>query len=178
MTRDETKMILMRIQTTYPNWKPQGDLSLTIDIWHEYLSEYPYQEILGAVKAFVLSDTSGFAPTVGQVVGKLHGMMKSIEPDLNGMEAWAMVSKAIRNGYYGAEEEFAKLPPMVQKAVGSPQNIRNWSQTELKSIDTVVMSQFLSTYKAECIRESEMSRIPSDMRLEMQEKMRLIEGEV
>ncbi len=178
MTRDETKMILMRIQTTYPNWKPQGDLSLTIDVWHEYLSEYSYQEILGAIKAFVLSDTSGFAPTVGQVVGKLHGMMKSIEPDLNGMEAWALVSKAIRNGYYGAEEEFAKLPPMVQKAVGSPQNIRNWSQTDLKSIDTVVMSQFLSTYKAECIRESEMSRIPSDMRLEMQEKARLIAGEV
>ena len=178
MTRDETKMILMRIQTTYPNWKPQGDLSLTIDVWHEYLSEYSYQEILGAVKAFSLSDTSGFAPTVGQVVGKLHGMMKNIEPDLNGMEAWALVSKAIRNGYYGAEDEFAKLPPMVQKAVGSPQNIRNWSQTDLKSIDTVVMSQFLSTYKAECIRESEIARIPSNMRLEMQEKIRLIEGEV
>ncbi len=176
MTRDETKMILMRIQTTYPNWKPQ-DLSLTIDLWHEYLEGYTYQEILGAVKAFVLSDTTGFPPTVGQVVGKLHSMVKSIEPELNGLEAWAMVSKAIRNGYYGAEQEFEKMPPLVQKAVGSPQNLRNWSQTDMKSIDTVVMSQFLSSYKAECIRETENDRIPNSLRVEMQERLRLTAGE-
>jgi hypothetical protein len=177
MTRDETKMILMRIQTTYPNWKPQGDLSLTIDVWHEYLEGYTYQEILGAVKAFVLTDITGFAPTVGQIVGKLHGMMKSIEPEINGLEAWAMVSKAIRNGYYGAEEEFEKLPPLVQKAVGSPQNLRNWSQTDMRSIETVVMSQFLSSYKAESIRASEYSKLPNNVKLEMQERLRLTAGE-
>lgn len=171
MTRDEVKMILMRIQTTYPNWKPQGDLSLVIDVWHEYLEAYTYQEILGAVKSYVLSDVSGFAPTVGQLVGKLHGMMKSIEPDVGALEAWSMVSKALRNGYYGAEQEFEKLPPLVQKAVGSPMNLRNWSQSDLKSIETVVMSQFLSAYKAECKREAEFSMIPDSLKLEMQERM-------
>ena len=163
MTRDEVKMILMRIQTTYPNWKPQSDLSLVIDVWHEYLEGYAYQEILGAVKAWVLSDTSGFAPTVGQLVGKLQGMMKSVEPALGGLEAWALVSKAIRNGYYGAEDEFAKLPPLVQKAVGSPMNLRNWSQSDMKAIETVVMSQFLSAYKAECVRANELSMIPPNL---------------
>ena len=175
MTRDEVKQILMRIQTTYPNWKPQGDLSLVIDVWHEYLEGYPYQEILGAVKAYVLSDTSGFAPTVGQIVGKLQGMMKTIEPDIGALEAWSKVSKALRNGYYGAEEEFNKLPPLVQKAVGSPMNLRNWSQSDLKSIETVVMSQFLSAYKTECKREAELSMIPNSVRIELQERM-MIEG--
>jgi hypothetical protein len=176
MTRDDTKKILMRIQTTYPNWKPQGDLSLVIDVWHEYLEAYTYQEILGAVKAYVLSDTSGFAPTVGQLVGKLHGMMKSIEPELGGLEAWSMVSKALRNGYYGAEEEYAKLPPLVQKAVGNPANLRNWSQSDLKSIETVIMSQFLNAYRAECSRANELAMIPDSLKLEMQERM-MIEGE-
>ena len=175
MTRDETKQILMRIQTTYPNWKPQGDLSLVIDVWHEYLEAYTYGEILGAVKAYVLSDVSGFAPTVGQLVGKLHGMMKAIEPDVGELEAWALVSKAIKNGWYGAEEEFEKLPPMVQKAVGTPANIRNWSQTEMKSIETVVMSQFLSAYKAECKRANELSKIPNNVKLELQNRM-MLEG--
>ena len=175
MTRDEVKMILMRIQTTYPNWKPQGDLSLVIDVWHEYLEAYTYPEILGAVKAYVLSDVSGFAPTVGQIVGKLHGMAKAIEPEIGALEAWSMVSKALRNGYYGAEEEFAKLPPLVQKAVGSPMNLRNWSQSDLKSIETVVMSQFLSAYKTECKRENELCMIPNSVKIEMQERM-MIEG--
>ena len=171
MTRDEVKQILMRIQTTYPNWKPQGDLSLVIDVWHEYLGPYTYQEILGAVKAYVLSDASGFAPTVGQIVGKLHQMVKTIEPDMSGLEAWSMVSKALRNGYYGAEAEYEKLPPLVQKAVGSPMNLRNWSQSDLKSIETVVMSQFLSAYKAECKREAEISMIPNNLRMELHERM-------
>ncbi len=175
MTRDETKQILMRIQTTYPNWKPQGDLSLVIDVWHEYLESYTYLEILGAVKAHVLSDTSGFAPTVGQIVGKLHGLMKSIEPDMGALEAWAMVSKALRNGYYGAEDEFAKLPPLVQKAVGSPMNLRNWSQSDLKSIETVVMSQFLSAYKTECKRENELSMIPDSVKIGIKQRL-MLEG--
>lgn len=170
MTRDEVKQILMRIQTTYPNWKPQGDLSLVIDVWHEYLEGFTYQDILGAVKAYVLSDTSGFAPTVGQLIGKLNAMLGNNESEMGALEAWAIVSKALRNGYYGAEEEFEKLPPLIQKAVGTPMNLRNWSQVDLKSIESVVMSQFISTYKTECKRAVEMAMIPKRVMLEVQNR--------
>ncbi len=173
MTRDETKQILMRIQTTYPNWKPQGDLSLVIDVWHEYLADFSYQDILCAVKSYVLSDTSGFAPSVGQVIGKIRSMTKV--DDMSDLEAWAMVSNALRNGYYGAETEFAKLPPLVQKAVGTPDNLRNWSQTDMKSIETVVMSQFLSTYKTVKKREEEVSWLPNLQALQMRDRVK-IEG--
>ena len=172
MTRDEVKQILMRIQTTYPNWKPQGDLSLVIDVWHEYLEGFTYQDILGAVKAYVLSDTSGFAPTVGQLIGKLRSMLNNNDSEMSALEAWAIVSKALRNGYYGAEEEFEKLPPLIQKAVGTPMNLRNWSQADLKSVESVVMSQFISSYKTECKRAVEMAMIPQSVLLEMQEKAR------
>lgn len=169
MTRDEVKQILIRIQTTYPNWKPQGDLSLVVDVWHEYLEGFSYKEILCAVKAYVMSDTSGFAPSVGQLVGKLH---KMIEQDkLTDLEAWAMVSKALRNGYYGAEEEYRKLPALVQKAVGSPDNLRNWATSDNKSVETVIMSQFLSAYKTECKRAEEIALIPSDVKMVLQQRM-------
>lgn len=174
MTRDETKQILMRIQTTYPNWKPQGDLSLVIDVWHEYLADFTYWEVLGSVKAYVLSDTSGFAPSVGQIVGKLQKMVQKEE--MTDLEAWALVSKALRNGYYGAEEEYAKLPPLVQKAVGSPMNIRNWATTDVKSIETVVMSQFLSAYKTECKRATEMAMIPDSVKIGLQQRMMIGDG--
>lgn len=39
---------------------------------------------------------------------------------LNELEAWSLVEKAIRNSIYNSQEEFSKLPPLVQKAVGSP----------------------------------------------------------
>ena len=171
MTRDEVKQILMRIQVTYPNWKPSGDISLVVDVWHEYLSRYTYHEILAAVKSYVMSDTSGFAPSVGQILTKLKVIT---EPEgISGLEAWGMVSKALRNGLYGSEQEFNKLPPMVKKAVGCPENLRNWAMTEEKALETVVMSQFLSTYKAVQKREKEVAMIPPELRVAMKERLAL-----
>lgn len=165
MTRDETKKIIRIIADSYPNYKP-SDISETIDVWSMMLEEYPYNQIAMALKAYILTDTSGFAPSIGQLVNKLT----SAEPQLNEMEAWSLVSKAIRNGYYGAEEEFAKLPEVVQKAVGNPANLRAWSHTDEQSIENVVQSNFLRTYRAVVKRESESAKLPDSLRLAMMEE--------
>lgn len=161
MTREETKKILRIMCSTYPNYKP-SDLSETIDIWQMVLSDYSYQQIATGLKAYILSDTTGFAPSVGQIVDKIKTIEQPVV--LNESEAWGMVSKAIRNGYYGAVEEFAKLPPLVQKAVGTPDNLRNWSQTNLESIETVIQSNFLRSYRVEAQRAGEISKMPSDIK--------------
>lgn len=162
MTRDETKKIIRIIADSYPNYRP-SDISETIDVWSMMLEEYPYNQIAMALKAYILTDTSGFAPSIGQLVNKLT----SAEPQLNEMEAWSLVSKAIRNGYYGAEEEFAKLPEVVQKAVGNPANLRAWSHTDEQSIENVVQSNFLRTYRVVVKRESENAKLPDSLRLAM-----------
>jgi hypothetical protein len=159
MTRDETKKIIRIIADSYPNYKP-SDISETIDVWSMMLEEYPYNQIAMALKAYILTDTSGFAPSIGQLVNKLT----SAEPQLNEMEAWSLVSKAIRNGYYGAEEEFAKLPEVVQKAVGNPANLRAWAHTDEQSIENVVQSNFLRTYRVVVKRESENAKLPDSLR--------------
>ena len=167
MTRDEVIKLLMMIQAAYPNYKPQ-DKTIAVNMWHEMLQDYDANVVSGALKAYIASDSSGFAPSIGQIIERINLITKEND-EMNSLEAWAMVSRAIRNGYYGAEEEFDKLPPLVQKAVGSAMNLRNWSQSDLKSIETVIMSQFLSSYKAEQKREEEMAKIPQgvkDMLLE------------
>ena len=80
------------------------------------------------------------------------------------MEAWALVSRAIRNGYYGAEKEFEKLPPLVQKAVGTPGQLRNWSQTDMESIENVVQSNFMRTYRTVVKSSQEIARMPENIR--------------
>ena len=134
-------------------------------MWHEMLQDYEADVIMAALKNYIRTDSSGFAPSVGQLLRPINIVSVSeSQGDQNPLEAWALVSKAIRNGYYGAEEEFAKLPELVQKAVGSPMNLRNWSQTDLKSIETVVMSQFLSSYKAEQKRAEDLKSIPDGIK--------------
>lgn len=165
MTRDETKRIIQIMCATYPNWKP-ADISNTVDAWHLMLEDYPYNQIAIALKAYVTSDASGFAPSVGQLIGKLNTITSTNEP--SELEAWAMVSKALRNGYYGAEEEFSKLPELVQKAVGNPSNLRQWSQTDVDSIENVIQSNFLRTYRNVVKRAEEVQKMPSDIKAMIQ----------
>lgn len=161
MTREEVKKIIMIMSASYPNYKPQ-DLTMTVDTWHMMLEDYAYNQVALALKAFVISDTKGFAPSVGQLIDKLQKISQPEE--LNEMQAWTLVSAALRNGYYGAEEEFYKLPPLVQKAIGAPAQLRNWSQTGMESIENVVQSNFLRTYRAVLQRELDVSRMPAEIK--------------
>lgn len=147
---------------SYPNYKP-ADMSETIDVWNMMLEDFSYQQVSLALKAYIMSDTSGFAPSIGQLVGKMQ--MISTPSELNEMEAWALVSKAIRNGYYGAETEFVKLPELVQKAVGQPSQLRQWAHSDMESLETVIQSNFIRTYRTVVKREKEVQRMPSDVRM-------------
>ena len=160
MTRDETVKIIRIMCDCYPNYKPTN-LSETVDVWNMMLEEYSYSQISTALKTYVHSDASGFAPSIGQLVDKLHEVQ--FPQELNEMEAWLLVSKALRNGTYGAVKEFNKLPPLVQKAVGSPDNLRNWAQTDSESIENVVQSNFMRTYRTVVNRAKEYQKMPKDI---------------
>ena len=162
MDREETKKILRIMVDSYPNYKP-SDMSETIDVWQMMLSDFTYNQVAMALKAYIMSDTSGFAPSIGQLVGKMQ--MISQPNELNEMEAWALVSKAIRNGFYGAESEFAKLPELVQKAVGQPSQLRQWAHSDMESIETVIQSNFIRTYRTVVKRENEVSRMPKEVQI-------------
>ena len=151
---------------SYPNYKP-NDISETVDVWQMMLSDYDYNLVAMALKAYILSDTSGFAPSIGQLVDK----MKSItsQQELNEMEAWSLVCDALRNSGYNYAEEYAKLPPLVQKAVGLPTQLQTWALTENLNKD-VVGSNFMRCYRIEVERQREMSKMPQNIR-EMLEKI-------
>lgn len=160
MTREETVKIIRIMVDSYPNYKP-NDISETVDVWQMMLEEYSYQEVSVALKAYILSDDSGFAPSIGKLVGKIHTMIQTQE--LNEMEAWSLVSRAIRNSGYNSVEEFAKLPPLVQKAVGLPDQLRVWALDENYN-EEVVSSNFIKCYRNELARHRELQKMPQNVR--------------
>ena len=158
MTRDETVNIIRIMVDSYPNYKP-NNLSETVDVWHTMLSDYDYSLVSMALKSYISSDTSGFAPAIGQLVAKMHSIT---QPQvLNEMEAWSLVSKAIRNSIYNAAEEYAKLPAIVQKAVGLPSQLMQWAIDDSYN-ESVVSSNFMRCYRIELAREKELSMLPED----------------
>jgi hypothetical protein len=161
MTREETVKIIRIMSDCYPNYKP-SNLSETVDVWNMMLDEYSYNQVSIALKAYVVSDTSGFAPSVGEIVAKIQ--LVSQPQELDGMAAWGLVSKALRNGTYGAVEEFNKLPPLVRRAVGMPDNLKNWATSDYQTIETVIQSNFLRTYETIVKRANEINRMPDNIK--------------
>lgn len=160
MTKNEVVKLLMTIQTFYPNYQVENK-EFTINAWYSIIGDCDYKPMEKALRAYITTDTSGFAPSIGQLINKLHEVQ--FPQELNEMEAWLLVSKALRNGTYGAVEEFNKLPPLVQKAVGSPDNLRNWAQTDSESIENVVQSNFMRTYRTVVNRAKEYQKMPKDI---------------
>ena len=160
MTREETVKIIRIMVDSYPNYKP-NNISETVDVWQMMLSDYDYNIVAMALKAYILSDTSGFAPSIGQLVDKMKSITSPQE--LNEMEAWALVCDALRNSGYNYAEEYAKLPPLVQKAVGLPTQLQAWALTENLNKD-VVGSNFMRCYRTEVERQNEISKMPQNVR--------------
>jgi hypothetical protein len=161
MTREETVKIIRIMCDCYPNYKP-NNLSETVDVWNMMLNNYSYEQVSVALKAYINSDISGFAPSIGQLIGKIQTISQPQE--LDGMTAWGLVSKALRNGTYGAVEEFNKLPPLVKQAVGMPDNLKNWATSDYQTIETVIQSNFLRTYETVVKRVNEINRMPDNIK--------------
>lgn len=160
LTKEETKKILRIMYNCFQNFRPKN-IEETTEVWGMMLSDYTYQQISVALKSYILSDTSGFAPTIGQLVEMVHSVSKPQE--LNEMEAWALVSKAIRNSGYRYTEEFLKLPTIIQRAIGTPEQLHIWAIDEDYN-ETVVMSNFQRSYRLVLIQKDESAKLPTEVR--------------
>ena len=161
MTVNDARKIIAVMLVSYPNFKPI-DTELMATTWADMLNEYSYEQVSVALKCYITTDTSGFAPSIGQLIDKL----KTVEQpqELNELQAWGLVRKAINNSGYHSEEHFAKLPPLVQKAVGTPGQLKQCGLSDIESIETVAQSNFMRTYRAVVKREDEVSRMPIEIR--------------
>ncbi|MFW5646130.1 MAG: hypothetical protein ACOCMX_02420 [Acetivibrio ethanolgignens] len=51
----------------------------------------------------------------------------------------------------------------MKKTVGSPSQLRNWSQTDSDSVENVIQSNFMRNYRTVVSREKEFQRLSSDI---------------
>lgn len=163
MNRDEVKRLIRIMVATYPNFKP-NDLGETVDIWTAMLSDYDATQVEAGLKAYIVSDTTGFAPSVGQIIGKIKTASEHPMNTMTPLEGWSLVYKAICNSNYHADEEFAKLPEICQKAVGSADNLREMAQMPIDTVNSVEQSHFIRAFQNLQNRQEEYEKIPMQVR--------------
>ena len=135
--------------------------------WAAMFADDDFALVLAAVKSFTATEDKGFAPSIGIIKNKMAELKN---PDaMTEYEAWNRVREAISNGYYGADKEFAKLPAVLQRLVGSPNQLRDWATMETETLNTVVASNFMRSYRVRAEREREYLLLPADVKKFMAE---------
>jgi len=158
VTQEQFRILVKAMKAVYsdPKFIADNDAFMT---WYAMLNDLTYEQLSEAIKAYM--QTEVFIPTIAGIRNKVV----ELQPEgLNPQEAWGMVRNAVsRSGYYYAEE-FEKLPKEVQKAVGVAENLRDWSQIEMSTLDTVVYSQFLKNYSTVQKRGRFMDQLSAEAR--------------
>ena len=164
MTKEEFLIISRAIRAVYTNMLADDGAK---DVWFSMLSDLPYMQVSVALQTHMM--TSKFPPTIAD----LRVNHAEQQRGLTELEAWAMVRKAIKNGTYGAEEEYEKLPEIVQKAVGSASNIRQWAQSDSGMLETIE-AHFLKAFRIQrdrAIQDAQTSPAVKQLIAEMQQNL-------
>ena len=161
MTREEWAVLVKAMKAVYtsPSFLPD---QYAFDTWYGLLKDLDYKLLSFGLKKYM--QTEWKEPSIAALRQCTQSLV-SQSTELNETEAWEKVSRAIRNSEYHAEEEFARLPELIQKAVSSPGQLREWALSE--NVDgrwlSVVQSNFQRTYRAEVQREQERRKLSPDL---------------
>lgn len=163
MTRKETGTVMDILTAAYPRFYAQGiDMAGQINIWATMFADDDLPLVLAAVKTLIASDTKGFPPHIGAVKEQMRKL--TAHDEMGEAEAWAKIKRAISNGLYGSREEFDRLPPLCQKLVGSPSQLRDWAALDSDELNTVVASNVQRAFRTMQQRENETAKLPGDVR--------------
>jgi len=161
MTQKEFSNIVGALKSVYADPKFIPD-AFALSIWYKLLGEHnDYNSVSVAIQTYML--TGKRPPTPADIIDCLQIQDASV-PDLTEQEAWALVAKACSNGNYGWKEEFAKLPPLVKRAVGSENNIHQWAAVNIDEFQTVIQSNFMRSYRAVVKADKEYRKYPDKLK--------------
>lgn len=165
MDRADTLKILSVLRGAYPAFyrdTTKREAESIANLWADMFADDDYIIVAAAVKALIASDSKGYPPVIGQIKERIRRLTEPQE--MTEAEAWALVSKAVKNGLYGSKEEFEKLPADIRRIVGSPNQLRDWAMADSDSLQTVVASNFQRSYRAIAKANKEYAALPGDVK--------------
>ena len=157
MTKDEFTKLAKILRTVYTADKFLQTKE-ALEIWYRLLQDIPYQPALAAVELYITSNK--FPPTIADIREKAYEVKEkaSGKPSLSEGEAWALVKKALTRSIYYYDEEWEKLPPEIQKAMGSAMNLHDIAASDDVNMQ-VEESLFSRRYRAEIEKAREEEKM-------------------
>lgn len=167
MTRDDVKKMIVYLQTAFPLFGEGQNSSALVEVWYDAFKDEDVKIVQIAAKNYV--KTNEFAPTIAGIMKQIRQISKTeTETDL-----WALIQKAASNGIYNSVEEFEKLPPECQSFIGSADALKELSQIDMATMETVVKGQFLKRVESIQSHQEVQKGLPAEVRQAIEERRML-----
>lgn len=173
MTREQTIEIFKVLKLAYPTFykdMTRDEAESTIALWTQMFKNDDPTIVIATVKSLIT--TFKWPPTIADVKEEMDKLTNNEEE--SPIELWNRLRKALSNSIYGSNEEYNKLPPIVKKFVGSPNQLRNWAIDENFN-EGVLRGQFLKQLEILQEREKEDRMIPFELRQMIQAAVKGVE---
>ena len=166
MTRTEMAVVLKSLRFAYPTFYSrmgQDDFEGILNLWTLKFKDDDPKLVSDAVHDLI--DThKGFPPEIADVKEHMREMVAAFSGEPTDEELWAILREAIKDGVYGAEEQFKALPPVLKRYCGSPSKLRDLALEDSGTIETVVHGQFLKSIPHMREREEFAKRLSPETR--------------
>ncbi len=141
MNREQAIALFKIFKTAFPRFyadMTREEAESTIELWVDMfkgddpnLVVMAAKELLGSLK---------FPPTIADVKEKMYSLTNK---EVDNVELWNELDKAVRNCLYNTQQVFDGLSPLVKKFVGSPAQLRELAMSDTDTFCTVTKGQFL-----------------------------------
>lgn len=170
MTKQEFTTLVRGMKAAYSDPKFLPD-EYAVTVWYGMLKDIPYKDASKAITDIMR--TSPYPPTIADITQKVY--QANAKEEMSGPEAWSCVRKAIQNSNYSSEQEFAKLPRSVQKAIGTSANLKELAAMDAQTVESVEQSHFIRAYRTVLDRErmDEQANLPTLLEKKRAEEKRL-----
>lgn len=142
MNREEVIKILTILKTAYPKYyanMTKEEAENTIALYIDMFKDDNPTLVAMAIKQLITH--LQFPPTIADIKQEMFKLTETEKE--TPIDLWNKLKKAISNSTYNSAEEFKKLPPVVQRFVGSPARLREYALGDSEVNNTVVKGQFL-----------------------------------
>lgn len=164
MNKKETVMVLTYLGAEYDGFfskMKDADRDAKIALWYDQFRDYEGDAVMAGARAYISTNTTGYPPKVGQLKELIYKLQN--QDEMTELEAWGLVKSALRNSGYFAQDEWEKLPPVIQKLV-DPHTLHEWAMMDSDEVNTVVASNFMRSYRMRAATIKDMQKLPGSMK--------------
>lgn len=161
MTRNEFQILLKGMKAVYTDPKFIPDQTAW-EIWYRLLCDLDYRVANIALERYM--QTSSYPPKPADIRSHAAQITNPEINDISPEEAFCYIRNAAQDGSYHSKENFAKLPLLIQKTIGSSENLSEIARMDPEEFETVEKSHFIRSYIAICEREKNDAKVSEKVR--------------